>query len=412
MFKNKQLWLIYAIILIDLVVANGLGPLVAKYVEDLPAKAVFITGGTAIALGVQLAIAPVMGEYSDKRGRRPVVLFTAFISFLASLLLLPVKAWTYITNRVAEGSTNGMYSVLKSAVTDLTPKEEMMRTTGIITFILAAGSVLGPTVTAGLLIALPNARNDPQPVVLFMIALALLNIILAFLFRETQEKKEPVEPDKLKEKAVSSLKVTALWKKLDKVNEQIPGFKPIFMLSLLGSLGTGYFNYFVAFLTQSKLKLEPLQTAYFFIFYGLLSLAANFTFFTFLVQRINKRITLLILAVVGVATQVLFGFSEQSETMLYIVAGVDALTVTLIGGLVGGLLSKMINESDGQGELFGDVQGLAGIASFATAVVNSGLAGISPKAPFFWFAACMAALAVLCLRLPDEARKVTDTNGN
>lgn len=412
MFKNKQLWLIYAIVLVDLIVANGLGPLVAKYVEELPAKAVFITGGTAIALAAQLAISPPMGDYSDKRGRKPVALLTAFVSLGASLLLLPVKAWTYIANRVTEGTTNGMYAVMRSAVTDISEKEEVQRTSGILSFILPAGAILGPMITAGLIITMPDARDDPKPVVFFMIGMAVLNVILVFLFKETKEEKQDISKGELKEKAVNALKIGVLWKQLDELNEQLPGIKPLFVLNIVGGLATGYYNYFVAFLTQSKLKLEPLQTSYFFVFYGLLTILANFIFFKYILGRVNKRIAILVLAGLGVATQIAFAFSEESETMLYIVAGVDALTVTLLGGIIGGVLTKMVNESEGQGETFGNVQGLSAVASFATAVVNSGLAGISSKAPFFWFAACMAAVLILCLRLPAESRKVTDEKGN
>lgn len=412
MFKNKQLWLIYAIVLIDMVVANGLGPLVAKYVEELPAKAVFITGGTAIALGAQLAISPVMGAYSDKRGRKPILILTSIVTFLASLLLLPVKAWSYITNRTVEGTTNGMYAIARSAVTDISDKEELVRTSGVLSFILPAGAILGPLATAGILIANSESREDPRTVVIFMIGLALLNVGLVFLFNETKKEKKDVDKEELKEKAIAALKVKALWNQLNDLDGQIPGIKAVFILNILGGLATGYYNYFVAFLTQSDLKLEPLETSYFFVFYGSLTILANLIFFKYLLPRVNKRITILVLALIGVGTQIAFAFSEQSQTMLYVVAGIDAVSVTLLGGIVGGILTKMVNESEGQGETFGNVQGLAAVASFATAVVNSGLAGVSPKAPFFWFALCMAATAFMCARLPEESRKVTDEKGN
>ncbi|HEX9958489.1 MAG TPA: MFS transporter, partial [Fibrella sp.] len=89
MFKNPRVGLIYAMTLIDGVVAGGMGPLFNKYTADLPAKQVWVMAGTALLLGLQLVIAPVLGTLSDKIGRRPVLIGTAIGSFLASFLLFP-----------------------------------------------------------------------------------------------------------------------------------------------------------------------------------------------------------------------------------------------------------------------------------------------------------------------------------
>lgn len=407
MFSDRRLWHIYAILIMDVVAANLLGPLLNEYVGDLPAKAVWLTGGTALMLGAQLATAPTMGAYADKNGRKRALLLSTVISFLTTLLLLPVQAWGYIANRVTKGVTNGMYSVLRSSIADISDEKELVKTSSLHSFVVGFGGILGPMVGGVLLLILPDARTNPVPLVVMALVLSGLNIVLVLLFKETNEKNEGVDPGELRAKAVSSLKVKALWDKLNEKNRQFPALKPLFIVNLIATFGTGYYPFFVAFLTQSDLKMKPMQAGYFFMFYGALACVANVIFFRYVADRVDKRKALMVCALVGTALMVLYAFSESSSTMLYVVAGADAVTVTLIGGLTGGLLSRLAAQGEDQGEVFGGIQALGGLASFVTALINTGLSGISLKAPFFWCAVCLAVLAVWTFRLPAETNEIT-----
>ena len=411
MSKNRQLLLIFAIALIDVVAAGALGALLIKFVGDLPAKSVWLTGGTALMLAVQLAFSPAIGHWSDKVGRRPAAIATTLVSMLSSFLLLPVQAWGYVANRVSKGATNGLYAVMRSSVSDLTKGEEFIKYSGLLSFIVGGGAFIGPMFGAILLIVLNEARHDALPLVIMILCLSGANIVLALLFKETNEKpKEKVKFSELKEKALSALKVKTLWDQLARSDEEVPGIKPIFILNLLATLCFGYYTFFVAFLTQSDLAMEPLDTAYFFLYFGGLAFLANIVFFRYIVSHINKRKTIIAFVLLSIVLQVGYCFSESSITLLYVVAGVDALTLSLVGGLIGGILSEATQAGGGQGESFGNIQALGGLASFVTALVNTLLSGVSMKAPFIFCA--LAAVVVLwwTLRLPEEARQYTDKN--
>ncbi len=411
MVKKHQLLLIFAIALIDVIVAGALGALLIKFVGDLPAKSVWLTGGTALMLAVQLALSPAIGHWSDKVGRRPAAIATTIVSFFSSFLLLPIQAWGYVANRVSKGSTNGLYAVMRSSVSDLTKGEEFIKYSGLLSFIVGGGAFIGPMFGALLLIGLNEARHDALPLVIMILCLGGINIILALLFNETNDKpKEKVTFRELKEKALSALKVKTLWDQLDEADKQVPGLKSIFILNLLATLCFGYYAFFVAFLTQSDLAMEPLDTAYFFLYFGGLAFLSNFVFFRYIVSRVNKRKLIIGFVLLSIGLQTGYCFSESSVTLLYVVAGVDALTLSLVGGLIGGILSQATQEGGGLGESFGNIQALGGLASFLSALVNTLLSGVSMKAPFIFCA--VAALVVLwwTLRLPDEARKYTDKN--
>ena len=127
MLKDRRLILIFAIVFIDVIVANGLSALLTNYVVALPVKAILLTGGTALTLSIQLAVSPAIGHWSDKVGRRPVAIGATIASLFSSFLLMPVQAWGYVANRVSKGGTNGLYAVMRSSVADTTKGEDLLK---------------------------------------------------------------------------------------------------------------------------------------------------------------------------------------------------------------------------------------------------------------------------------------------
>ena len=217
--------MIFTIAFIDVVAANGIGVLVIHYVEDLPARSVMLTAGTALMLAIQLAFSPAIGFWSDKAGRRPALISTTIASLFTTGLLLPVSPYLYFTNRVLKGSTNGLYAVLRSAVADLTEKDELIRKSGILSFIIGGSVILGPAVTAVLLFVSTDARVDPIYVVSLLLGLSILNIGLAFLFKETNPETSKVTFSEVRQKAVNALKVVTLWRNLGEADKQDAGLQ-------------------------------------------------------------------------------------------------------------------------------------------------------------------------------------------
>ena len=409
MFKNPRVGLIYAMTLIDGVVAGGMGPLFNKYTAALPAKQVWVMAGTALLLGMQLVIAPVLGTLSDKIGRRPVLIGTAIGSFLASFLLFPVNVWAYLGNRAVEGTTNGMASVLRSAVVDTAEDNDVAQQTSIQGNITALGAIFGPAIGGILIIVLPQARFDPIPLVIMGAVLAMLNIVLTFIFRETnQNEKQPVDAQELKKKSFNALKVKTLWLQLDEVDEKLKGFKALYILQLLSLLALGYYNYFIAYLIVGDLGLTPHQAAYFFIYYGIITIAINLVFFQLIAKRINQRKMLIAVAIAGIGVMALYAFTGSSVAMLYLAGAVDSLTIGLLAGLISGITSQLAAKGEGQGSVFGDTQALGGVASFTAAIATTLLTALDPRAPFAFYALALGVLAYRAATLPQEAAKETE----
>ncbi len=102
--------------------------------------------GVAMAFASFMA-APVLGNLSDRFGRRPILLLS--LSGLAIDYFLLAVANTLplvFFGRVLSGAFGGSYSTAMAALSDTTPPEERARTFGFVSAAFGIGFVLGPAI--------------------------------------------------------------------------------------------------------------------------------------------------------------------------------------------------------------------------------------------------------------------------
>lgn len=125
--------------------------------------------------------APVLGNLSDRLGRRPVLL--AALSFLALDYLLLAVAQTLpliFIGRVLSGAFGGSYAPAMAAVADVSTPEDRAKTFGFVSAAFGIGFVLGP--------ALGGLLGEWGPRAPFYVAsgMAALNVLYGLLvFPET-----------------------------------------------------------------------------------------------------------------------------------------------------------------------------------------------------------------------------------
>jgi DHA1 family tetracycline resistance protein-like MFS transporter len=89
-----------------------------------------------------------------------------------------------------------------------------------------------------------------------------------------------------------------------------------------------------------------------------------------------------------------YGLVGTSVVALYGLVVIDCFTLSLIQGLLEGLLAQRTTDVD-RGEIFGLNQAFQGLASFATTLVFGALSVLDLRLPWAWFALCLAAVAAL-----------------
>ena len=106
--------------------------------------------GLAIAAATFLA-APVLGNLSDRFGRRPVLLIALFGMAIDYLLLAVANSLPLIfAGRVLAGAFGGSYAPAQAAIADLTRPEERARTFGLVSAAFGVGFIAGPALGGAL----------------------------------------------------------------------------------------------------------------------------------------------------------------------------------------------------------------------------------------------------------------------
>lgn len=400
--QDRRLLHIYAIIFIDVIVGSAVGPILPEFVRGLSRPQLWLAAGTALFLGIQLFSAPLLGKLSDSYGRRPIFIVSAIGTFLAGLLLLPLRVGFYFANRLSDGVTNGMYATVRSAITDISPTDQLFKNLGIEGAIISFGFVIGPAASGLLLTAFDVVHGDQAQVVARMaVTLSSVNMLLSWTLRETLPSPPArIDTAVLKTELAQSLDATTLWARLlAKDRSEQPGgpagsrgLKQLVLMQLALTLSTGYYNYFVTFVSFGTLQMDAKAISYFFMYFGALSIVINYVFYTYFADRINQRRAIVWLAALGVPVLAGYGIVSTSLVWFYVLITVDCLTLSLIQGLIEGLLARRTTDDD-RGEIFGINQALQGLASFATTLVFGALSLLDLRIPFAWFALCLAMVA-------------------
>ena len=404
---DRRLTLLYAIILVDVVVGAAIGPVMPDFVRGLPQPQVWLSVGTGLFLGVQLVAAPLLGRLSDGYGRRPIFIVSAIGTLLATGLLLPVRAGVYFANRVSDGLTNGLYATARSAITDVSPPERLFRNQGLEGAIISLGFVLGP-LAAGLLLTALHVPAGQQAtyVVRLAVGLAALNVLLSYWLPETHLQRNAVRGAELRAALARSSNPLTLWARLRAKEAQSPGTQRLVLTQVAFTLSTGYYFYFIPFMSEGPLRLDAREISYLFIFFGGLSIVFNYGFFTYLADRLPQRRLIVWLAVLGTPVLLGYGLVGTSKVAFYGLVALDCATLSLIPGLLEGRLARHTTEVD-RGEVFGLNQAFQSLASVATTVVFAGLSVLDLRLPWVWFALCLAAVAGLAARREPARRAST-----
>ncbi|SDY35853.1 Predicted arabinose efflux permease, MFS family [Lysobacter sp. yr284] len=126
--------------------------------------------------------APTLGAWSDRRGRKPVLLWClggSLAGYLISALALHAGSiWLFLAGRVVNGLSAGSVSVAVAALLDAGAAQDKQRQIGRMMFFVSAGQILGPLI--GGLLSADGGHRLLQPVtpLYFAAALSLLGLVL------------------------------------------------------------------------------------------------------------------------------------------------------------------------------------------------------------------------------------------
>ncbi len=215
---RASLGFVFAIVLIDMLGFGIVIPVLPGLIMDLAHVPISVAAGYAGWLGagyatMQFVCAPVIGNLSDRFGRRPVLLASVLMLGLDYLLQwgAPVFGWL-IVGRLLAGVTGASFSAAYAYIADITPPDQRAARFGLVGLAFGIGFVIGP--------ALGGLLGSISPRLPFLVAalLALANFAFGLAFLRESLPRERRRPfDWRTANAVSSLRVlrrqngTVLW---------------------------------------------------------------------------------------------------------------------------------------------------------------------------------------------------------
>lgn len=407
MRKKHRLSLIYLLVLVDVVVGAVITPVMPQFVKNRTQPELWLSGATALFLGLQLFSGPLLGKLADDIGRRPILIVSTLGTLLANGFLIPIKAGWLLVNRLSDGMTNGMFAAVRSAITDVSPKEDLVKNLGIQGTIVSLGNVLGPMIAGGLLTVFTIAPNQQTQYVIYIgIGLSIINVIISLLIRESCPEPSGFEWRKVQQTVQEAINPKLLWQQLQQKEEQKPGLRTLVLVRIALALTQGYYTYFVTYLALSPLRYDTKEISYFFIYYGGLSVVSSFIFYRYIADRLNQHRAVFWFALIGVPVIAGYGFVGKTDSLLYGLITIDCLSIGLISGMVEGLIAKHSDEAE-RGELFGLVQGLQGFASLLTTLLFGVLSVVDLRLPFIWFMLTLVAVTWLAFQAYRQTKTIT-----
>ncbi len=148
--KKTALLFIFITILVDVIGIGIILPIIPELIMELTGE------GTALAViygmwlttafaGMQFLFSPVLGEISDKYGRRPILLI-ALLGLSIDYLIhawAPTITWLFI-GRFLAGITGASFTVASAYIADISTKEEKAKNFGLIGAAFGLGFIIGP----------------------------------------------------------------------------------------------------------------------------------------------------------------------------------------------------------------------------------------------------------------------------
>lgn len=348
---KASLTFIFITILIDVIGIGIIIPVLPTLIKELHgsglSEASRIGGWLLFSYAImQFIFAPILGELSDKYGRRPVILMALLglgIDYVFHAWA-PSLAWLFV-GRILAGITGASFTVATAYIADVSPPEKKAANFGLVGAAFGLGFIIGPVIGG---IASEWGTRAP-----FLVAacLSLLNFLYGFFILPESLKKENRRDFELKKaNPIGSLMHLKRY-------PFIAGFLISFFIIYIASYAV---QSTWAFFTMYRFDWDESTVGYSLAVVGVVVAIVQGGLVKFIVIKIGERATVILGMCMWSLGLFLFAFATKSWMMfLFIVP-------YCLGGIAGPTLQGIISNqvpSNEQGKLQGALTSLVSLTS-------------------------------------------------
>jgi DHA1 family tetracycline resistance protein-like MFS transporter len=352
MKSNKTaLLFIFVTILVDVIGIGIIIPIIPDLIMELTgegtAKAIIYGMWLTTAFaGMQFLFSPVLGEISDRYGRRPILLLALFGLSIDYLIhaWAPTIMWLFV-GRFLAGITGASFTVASAYIADISTKEEKAKNFGLIGAAFGLGFIIGPGI--GGFFGEINIRLP------FYIAagLTFANFVFGYFFVPESlavENRRPINVMKM----IPGVSLASL-RNYKGVLLLIFAF---FLANLAGQALPAVWSYYGI----ERYDWSPQQIGISLMVVGLLVAIAQGFLVGIVVKKFGKKRTIILgflLWTIG-----MFLFSQASEPWMLFLFLIPYAFGGIAGPTIQGVISNQVSEKE-QGNLQGAITGLVSVTA-------------------------------------------------
>ena len=372
---TRPLLIIFLTIFVNLVGFGIIIPLLPFYAQTFGASPLTIGLLFAVFSACQLVAAPVLGDLSDKYGRRPVLIFSlagTVVSFVMMALAHSV-AMLFVA-RIVDGLSGGNISTARAYVADVTEPKDRARAYGLIGAAFGLGFIMGPALSGVL------AQYSYTAPVWAAAGVTLVATLMAWFW--------------LPETVHRSAAGTGMpFRNLSEMMRR-PGLRRMLWIDFIYWFAFAIFQTTFALVVAHRFGFNVSQTGYFFAAFGILGAVVQGGLIRPIVHRLGDKPTFILgLMCAGIG---LIGATLAHTVTLFTIALVPlALGIGFGHPTVAALVSRA-----GRDDEQGRVQGAAGAMESLGRTMgpvwgNAALARFGDGMPYLSAAACLGLTLLL-----------------
>ena len=142
---NRPLLIIFLTILVNLIGFGIIIPLLPFYAETFGASPLTIGLLFATFSIAQLIASPVLGAWSDKWGRRPVLIFSLIGTVISFVMLAMAQSLLMLfAARIVDGLSGGNITTARAYIGDISTDENRAKMFGVLGAAFGLGFIIGP----------------------------------------------------------------------------------------------------------------------------------------------------------------------------------------------------------------------------------------------------------------------------
>ena len=385
--KRHPIWIILFTILIDTLGIGILGPILPQLLGN-PNSPHYLLGGTSLTVrqgyilfGVLTSVYPIMqffatpilGQLSDRYGRKPVLALSlagtslGYALFATGIVIKNIPL--LFLSRALDGITGGNLSVAQASIADVTRPEDRTKNFGLIGAAFGVGFIVGPFL--GGVLADPSVlswftASTPFWFAAFLAAANTTQVLLQFDETNRHIRQFPMQFLKGVKNIARAYGMAEL--------------RTIFLTSFFFNMGFGFFIAFFGLFLINKFNFNEARIGNFFAWVGMCAIFTQ----VFTTRRVAAKFSeaqVLKISLLGVSLVMLAYLVAPTPAWLFLIAPISSTFNGLSLANMGGLLSRSVAPQV-QGEILGIGSSIAALANSIPPMVGGLVAyTFAPAAP-------------------------------